>query len=518
MGEQATPNRRRRRSVSSIAPQSEAYRAVLGAFVEAKSRFTVHLRPEDVADALPDLPLPEVASLLESLAQRGNLRADPDTSRVTTVQDFLRARYLYSLTREGEAVEEAFGAYDAALGRRAELQAVALADIRDQLLALTRLDPADPDDAGKVHQGLLALLDRFRGLADNATAFMSSVQRSVDLADGDLEAFLAYRDRLVDYLSRFIRDLVTTSAEIAGLLTELDPHHDALLTVAARRETADAAPLDLPAEPGGAEPADDAEDEALARRLATWQERWSGLRHWFVGDRQRPSQSALLRDRARAAVPALLAAAATLNERRSGRSDRSADFRTLALWFAETDDDQACHRLWRAAFGLAGARHLTVDTDSLDAREANPVPASTSWSAAPPVVISHRQRETGRAERRGRPTAIRDRSAERRHLADRAAAEREQAAAARAVLATARPTRLSDLDVLDPDAFALFLGLLGDALAARRADDPTATVTTSSSDGSLLVRLTPIRDGRTAEIALPAGCSAGPTTSSPSPT
>jgi uncharacterized protein (TIGR02677 family) len=481
-------DRRRRLFAHAVADKSEAYRAVLGAFVDAKSRFTVHLRPEDVAEALPGLPLPEVGSLLESLAQWGNLRADPDTSRVTTVQDFLRARYLYSLTREGEAVEEAFGAYDAALGRRAELQAVALTDIRDQLLALTRLDPSDPDDAGKVHQGLLALLDRFRGLADNATAFMSSVQRSVDLADGDVDAFLAYRDRLVDYLSRFIRDLVTTSAEIGALLTALEPGVDALLTAAAHREAADAAPLDLAA-PADEETAAPVPDEALARRLATWRERWGGLRHWFVGDRQRPSQSALLRDRARAAVPALLAAAATLNERRSGRSDRSADFRALALWFAQAPDDEACHRLWRASFGLAGARHLTVDPDSLDAREAAPVPPSTSWSAAPPIVVS---------------------SAERRHLAARATAEREQAAAARAVLATGRPTRLSDLDVLDPDAFALFLGLLGDALATRRADDPTAPVTTTSSDGSLLVRLTPTRDGRTAEVRTSGGVLRGP--------
>src|SRR5260370_26386611 len=40
-----------------------------------------------------------------------------------------------------------------------------------------------------------------------------------------------------------------------------------------------------------------------------------------------------------------------LNERRSGRSDRSADFAALARWFAEAPDDAAAHRLWRAALG-----------------------------------------------------------------------------------------------------------------------------------------------------------------------
>src|SRR5947209_13549139 len=38
-------------------------------------------------------------------------------------------------------------------------------------------------------------------------------------------------------------------------------------------------------------------------------------------------------------------------DRRSGRSDRTADLRALARWFAEAEDDQAAHRLWRCAFG-----------------------------------------------------------------------------------------------------------------------------------------------------------------------
>ncbi len=84
-----------------------------------------------------------------------------------------------------------------------------------------------------------------------------------------------------------------------------------------------------------------------------------------------------------------------LNERRAGRSDRSADFRTLARWFAEAPDDEARHRLWRAAFGLYSARHLTVDADTLAERTARPVPASTPWAEAEPLRISPQLRRTG---------------------------------------------------------------------------------------------------------------------------
>jgi len=54
-----------------------------------------------------------------------------------------------------------------------------------------------------------------------------------------------------------------------------------------------------------------------------------------------------------------------LNERRSGRSDRSADFRLLASWFAGCASDAEAHRLARAAFALNPARHWEKRLPSL---------------------------------------------------------------------------------------------------------------------------------------------------------
>ena len=62
----------------------------------------------------------QVNEALRSLQIWGNLRADPDTSRVTTVEDFYRARYLYQLSREGEAAERALALYEAELARRGD--------------------------------------------------------------------------------------------------------------------------------------------------------------------------------------------------------------------------------------------------------------------------------------------------------------------------------------------------------------------------------------------------------------
>jgi uncharacterized protein (TIGR02677 family) len=491
--------------VHLTVPNAVFYRMVMRVFVDAKERFAVHLRPEDVYAELGPADRPadveSLAKAMDSLVDWGNLRADPDTARVTAVEDFYRKRFIYQLTRAGEAAEAALGAYDEALGRRGELQAVALRDIVDQLRALLVLaaDDAAEDgpDPAKVYLTLTALSERFTALAENARAFMGSLQRTIDLHDIDVESFLAYKDRLIQYLERFIQDLITLGGRIAALIAELEEQGRAgpLLRLAAAREAGDAAPGE----------AEDAEAAAYRR----WRERWTGLAQWFVSAEGRPSQARLLRGRALGAIPQLLAVVRQLNDRRAGRSDRSADFRVLARWFAQAPDDAARHRLWRAAFGLHASRHLTVTAGTLAARAAEPpVPPTTSWADAEPVRISPQLRRTGSYERRGKVRRVADRAEHRSRLAELAAEEARQTAAARARLATDGEIRLSGLGELDPSAFGFFLRLLGDALATWRPGMTTTTAT--SSDGSLEIRLTALHDGSRAEVRTPDGVFRGP--------
>ena len=164
------------------------------------------------------------------------------------------------------------------------------------------------------------------------------------------------------------------------------------------------------------------------------------------------------------------------------------------------------HRLWRAAFGLSSARHLSVTASTLE--EWQDVSAATPWSQAPPIRISPQLRRTGSYERRGKPNKVTDRTRARRLLLEQAEREAAETAAARARLRTDGPVLLSELDVLDPRAFRLFLGLLGDALAARHPDD--VEVKTVTSDGSLEVRLALVPGGDLVEIRTDDGVLTGP--------
>ena len=480
------------------AEKSALYRKVMDSFAAAKRQFRLHLRPDEVLAEGQWIGVPprieEVQAALAQLAEWGNLESQPDTARVASVSDFYRARYLYRLSQGGEAVESALAVFANALKHRAELQSVALEDIANRLRSLLLLAKESSPDAAKVHEALRDLVRVFESLADNAQAFMAGISRSIELQQAEASAVVAYKKRLIDYLERFIGDLVGRSGAIAQHILTLAPRIEPLLWQAAQREARDAAPGD-----------DDEQADATHRRCQAWRERWTGLRRWFVSNGVEPPQAELLRAQARSAIPQLLAAIAALNERRSGRSDRSADFRRLAAWFSACADDDESHRLARAAFALNPARHFSLSPAAESG--AADLPATTRWADAPPLRIHPRLRQYGEATPRGALPRVQERDQERRLLTAQFREEHAQIEAARAALATGQLTRLSDLGHLDAHAFALLLGLLGEALTAQATPDDAVEL--QSSDGLLCISLEPLGADTRARVVTPAGIFSG---------
>ncbi len=84
------------------ADKAALYRAIMDTFAAAKRQFRLQLRPDEVQieaqwpGATPSLD--EIQHALSQLADWGNLEAHPDTARVSNVEDFYRARFLYRLS------------------------------------------------------------------------------------------------------------------------------------------------------------------------------------------------------------------------------------------------------------------------------------------------------------------------------------------------------------------------------------------------------------------------------------
>lgn len=469
--------------------KTSLYRAMMSLFVEAKTHFEIHLRPAEVFDGLRNLEgqindSTDVESALAQLCAWGNLKRTQDTSDVRTVEEFHRPRYLYQLTREGEAAERAVLGYEENLLKPGELQTAALEVIRDQLQSLLAYSRSTEMDAKKIHLTLSTLKNYFDQLTTKAQIFIGSIQRAIDLHGYELEVFILYKEKLIEYLERFIGELVIATGDISNILHQIEQADvSLLLRAAAAHDLVDAM---------------DSGPEELAKAEREWELRWAGLKKWFISGEDSPSQADTLRSCARSAIPSLLIAISGFHDRRVASSDRPTDLKLLARWFAQADSDADAHRLWRTAFALTPSRHLRIDEDTLNARDQQPIPATTSWLEAEPILISPRLRKIGQQHRSGRPANVIDRSAGKKQLAALMQQEVEQIERARRQLATGRPTRLSEFGELNSCEFQLFLDLLGKALAEQKHS--RAEVITTSSDGSLQIVLKPTADGGPATI------------------
>ncbi|MGH7943664.1 MAG: TIGR02677 family protein [Opitutaceae bacterium] len=478
--------------------KSALYRAILGVFVAERARFVISLRPTEVLGAIirscetSGLPFQidedVVQTALQQLRDWGNLDDTRDNADAASIEEFYQRRRLYQLSAAGEAAEQAIAVFDEYLHRPGELQTTALQDISELLDALLpRLADAPLDDA-KLHHLLGSLVARFEQLTSRAQSFMRGLQSTVELHGITVEAFLVYKEKLIDYLEKFIGELIVATSRISDALLQLEACGvDVAFAAAARRELADA--LD---------PAPDAQATAEAR----WRDRWAGLRQWFIAT-ETASQAELLRARARSAIPALLTAVAQINDRRASRADRATDFSTLARWFAGASDEAACHRLWRAAFALSPARHLRINSETLNERAARGETPRTSWLEAAPIWLSPRLRQHGRNASRGSASATIDRSADKARLRDLAREQAAQIERARQHLVVAGRCRLAALGPLDEPAFRLFLELLGHALTLR--PDHDGSIDVESADGALHIRLDPVVDGDEVTLRTAAG-------------
>ncbi len=261
------------------AEKAALYRCIMDVFAAAKRQYRLQLRPDEVlAEATWSDKPPRIEELniaLTQLAEWGNLESQPDTARVSTLTDFYRARFLYRLSHGGEAVEASLAVFAQTLRRRAELQTVALEDIANRLMALRLLldnqGSGEEIDVAKVNEILRDLVSVFEDLAENAQAFMAGVARSLELQQAEANAVITYKRRLIDYLDRFVGDLVRRSDGIAQVIQHLSSRIDSVLLQVAEREARDAAP--------GSD--QDLMDEKM-RRWQVWRERWKGLRGWFL--------------------------------------------------------------------------------------------------------------------------------------------------------------------------------------------------------------------------------------------
>jgi uncharacterized protein (TIGR02677 family) len=466
------------------------YRTIMQVFVDAKDRYMVQLRLQDVIQCMAIPPessqYPEIESALAQLCEWGNLQTRPDTSNVCTVEDFYNPRHTYRLTKQGEAFERALASYELNSGRERPLQSCCLTDVRLVIQELKQLSPQAERNAAQIRRNMILLFALFDNCLAAAQTLMHQLDTRTELRPPDVRS-------LIEYCRRTLGELELEVTTIGNLV--MDVEHaglDRLILVTVQRNTD---------ERKDATTTKAVSDQCLELRL-----QWERFRNWFISHSHLQSGSSLLRDRLRETLPALLRMSSGIPVEGTRQIDRIRDFRILAKWFAMASSDAEAHILWRAAFGLCPARHLTINEATLTDREAQDIPTNTRWMDAPPLRIS--ASEVRGAIRTDGLTRIIDRTSEKERLAAALHEDAQRLQNAQHPFGNGTRVRLSELQHLAPGEFELFLNLLGDAVAARLSVADSVEIL--SGDGCLKVCLEPTGDDRNAQLKTADGIFTGP--------
>jgi uncharacterized protein (TIGR02677 family) len=443
------------------------YLWILRVFDQARQSYQVRLTVAELTSTLADLRLdhPEVpdpgdlAGSLDALVDWGVLDRSQESGRVTSIAEYRRRNSVYQLTELGFL---AFGAVERVVSARpddAQLRAIALGAILEDLDALAVANEAG--DAVRVHRLLDRLHTVLTDLAERAARFYLMIGELSRVDEARPEVFLRHKDLLLDHLRDFHAELQRYSPLLAAAVARVQATGgERLVELAA---SADPAPLATPAE-----------------RMARWRGHWAGLVAWFVGGARQPATADRLDARTTGAIADLAALLRQVTEARRSGISRDAQLRDLAAWCWAVPSDDDATALWSASSGLRSVRHLSIALDDPDV-----VRADRSWLTAPPVKVSTTLREHGRTASPGRPAPLAD---------DRLAQEigrRRQLAAREAEAAAAASLAASDLSghVLTGAEVTLLLRLLDRALRTRAV--VSGRVHAAGSTAGLRLRLRP---------------------------
>lgn len=456
-----------------IAENASRYRPIMRHFYLQHGLHRFRLTLEEVRDYMRDAVDPgytdDLAEQdLRQLVEWQALTAEQDRSRVRTVDEWLRRRLQYQITPVGIAFERLLVELEQEHGSGGSLDPTNLESLWHKLGELSdALKPAAIESDSqeylqRVRRLWVDAYNYFDSIGKDAADYLAAMHRARPDDLNELEAFLAFKDVLLQYLGSFLGTLMDYADKVQALLEQwavrgLPAQLIALLVLHDTRYVVDASGLP---------------PEAAARR-AYYTEQFEALAGWF----RRQGGAQLLRSTTADAIEMVVRHSQRLMERRRFGMGRRRELTELARCFAACRTLDDAERLAALAYGIASPRHLLGSLEAHAMAERQSV-----WAAAPMEIPLGRVKGGRQAKARSAP--LRDVSVE-QHLALVEEIERRRHEAALWDSLFARgDVSLGDLRLDDASLRGRLLDLVGRCLASP---DGTAL----ASDGSVIRLLAP---------------------------
>ena len=207
------------------ADNVERYRVIMRFFYEEHEKIHYWLYKEDVFQMMKEFSMFQEYTMeqcqndLQSLSEWGNLTAHQDTTKVQTVQEFKNKRYRYQLSEYSVAIERLTIELENLEVEGASLQPTLLERIRNQISEAKQIvNKSEEEVYGWWH----SLNDDFIRLNQNYQDYIRTLNSAKAEELMKSKEFLLFKDKLINYLRTFVKNLQNHGLVIESLLKDLN--------------------------------------------------------------------------------------------------------------------------------------------------------------------------------------------------------------------------------------------------------------------------------------------------------
>lgn len=340
------------------AENVDRYRVIIRLFYEKYEKMKYWLYQEEVLEEVRSLSVFSTYTMemcqqdLAALKAWGNLDTIQDTRHAGTIEEFKNRKYSYQLTQTTVEIERMVIRLEHMEYEGSSLEPSLLERIAAAVNEIPIIAKENPE---KISGWWKNFQEDFRRLNQNYMDYMHELNSAKAETMMQTEAFMLFKDRMIEYLRSFIKSLQRVIPVIEKRLTELDREAvEYILEQVVQYE------LSIPH-------FDEVLEEQQLRDNIRGQ--WQSFEEWFLHSEEMDSQVAILFETTNEMIRKITRYAARISEQSNAGANRREEYLQLARIFGRCETIEEAHRLSACVFGIEKPFHLkgnyARETDSI---------------------------------------------------------------------------------------------------------------------------------------------------------
>lgn len=322
------------------------YRLIIRYFFIEYEKIHYWLHKEDIYDMMIHIDgyqsytMEQCQQDLQSLVDWGNLTAIQDSQKVKTIEDFKNRKYRYQLSEYSVEIERMTMRLEKLEIEGASLEPTLIERIYNHLCQCKEIKNKKQLD---IHAWLQFLMNDFIRLNQNYQDYIKTLNSAKAEELMKTEAFLVYKDKLINYLRTFVKTMQETGTLISLQLETISIEDLEYIFQQATEYEMSIPRLDV--------------ELNQQEVYENFKDKWENLYYWFVGKNEQ-NEMDRLNDITNDIIRRITRYAQQIVEMNNRGSNRKEQYDYLSKIFMKCKDINEAHCLSAYVFGVSDCLHL----------------------------------------------------------------------------------------------------------------------------------------------------------------